>query len=864
MERTLSRPVTWGMVFLCALIAGNGLLFYRNLERIVTDMHRAGNASDGLIAVDQVVDLSKDMLMGSRQFVRYGKDSGADLYRRASQGLDQQLARAEHLCDESPEQRQRLSDLEQQAHEVRQIGAALTALPKIDDPAENTRRLATMDGSETIEAMRDTAAQIHASQQTTLQAWRDEAHAHYRTALIHCINATVGALILAGAVYMLARHDRRERDRMDTLRRADAARFRRLVEANVIGVLFVNLDGRVSDANDAFLKMIGVEHDELARGQVNWRTLAPGESADAIEAAIAEVRACGVATPFEKSFVRPDASTIPCLVGVVQLEAARGDCICYAVDLTQLKQAELTITRLNRELQDGVHELETLFELLPVGLALAKDPQCHEIDVNGELAHVLGISPNANASLTPLEGHKLPGYRFVQDGRVLEPAELPMQQVAARGRSLLNQELEVVREDGSSVKLLGNVAPLFDEDGCSRGCVGIFADLTERIRMEDELRRNSQAKDALLSMLGHELRNPLAAIAGSAELISLIRPEDANYQQSLAILKRHIGQLAQLIDRMLDLTRLTSGKVRLKLETLDLRDPLRAAIDAVQPLIRERQHHLQFALPSAPVSVSADRVRLEQLFANLLTNAAQFTPPGGRIDMRLIIDGPSALVSIHDTGDGIEEASLSTLFDLFSHINPQLDRSHVGLGMGLTVARCLVELHGGKIGASSDGRGKGSVFTVQLPLAPDAVAQRQIEPHASQPAVDTSRPLRVMVVEDQPDIARVMQALIQRCGHQPNWAPTAADALAMAAQWHPNLAFVDIGLPGMNGYELAHSMKADPQLRDIRLIALTGYGQPEYLQRSQEAGFAHHLVKPINAATLAQMLKECAATEDGL
>ncbi len=671
-------------------------------------------------------------------------------------------------------------------------------------------------------------------------------------------------------------------------------------------------------------------------------------------------------------------------------------CVCYAIDLTDRKKSDATILRLNRELQDRVHELETLFELMPIGLGLAKDAECREIAINSEYARLLGLPPREDTSLTATWSQRPEPFRVLQNGREVPREERPMYRVATDGKPILNAEYEVVRPDGTVVRLLEYVAPLFDEQGRSRGCVGAFIDVTERKRLQDqlqahadylqneqrwlesmldllpvpllliepatakaifanrdahemagghfplgepaerydriyhftdphgtlltaeqmpgvrvargerldgleinwhlpngtrtimisadtlpptnghgamavllfqditrlkqiqrELKRNNQAKDALLAMLGHELRNPLAAISGSAELIAMTRPEEPAYQQSLGILLRQIQHLTRLIDDMLDLARLAARKVRLRLENLDLAQALEGALQIVQPLILKRQHELTVESPEEPVFVLGDHVRLEQIFTNLLTNAVKYTDPGGRIQVRIEAKGERAIVRVCDNGIGLDPDAIPTLFDLFAQVNPQLDRSEVGLGIGLTVVRDLVQLHGGEISAFSEGLGKGSEFVVHLPLSDGSQAEALPASVAVNDMAASGRTLRVLVVEDQPDIGRVMRALIERAGHQSEWASTAPEALRLAQATLPDVAFIDIGLPGMNGYELARCMRADPLLKDIPLIALTGYGQEEFRLQSYTAGFTRHLVKPINAETLATLLREC-------
>jgi CheY-like chemotaxis protein len=396
--------------------------------------------------------------------------------------------------------------------------------------------------------------------------------------------------------------------------------------------------------------------------------------------------------------------------------------------------------------------------------------------------------------------------------------------------------------------------------------VGVFVDVTERVRLtrelqahathleeqQAELRRTNQAKDALLAMLGHELRNPLAAITGAADVVATHKPDELPYQAAKDILKRHIGHLTQLVDDMLDLTRLTTGRIRLRTKLIDLREPLTDALHTAKSLVDSRHHSLVIDLPESPVPLMADPTRLEQVFSNLLVNAAKYTDPGGRIEVRLTTADHRAIVVVRDNGIGIVAEKIPRLFDLFSQVDPALDRSHSGLGIGLTVVKSLVDLHGGAVKAVSAGLGKGSEFTVRLPLCEESQLVSAPPPAVPEPAA-VSRRLQVLVVEDNPDIAHLMVALIQRCGHHPTWAESGPAALEAVKSLVPDFALLDIGLPGMSGYELAAELRKRDRFSNVPLVALTGFGQEEDRNRSEAAGFARHVVKPISFDQLQQL-----------
>lgn len=857
MDRLPGKATTWGILLLGVLVAGNGVLSYRNLQRLATETDRKERAHEALFELQELGELSQDALAAATEYALSPAQSPPQAERHAAEEALRQLGRLDQVVDQLPDQSERLVLFKQQVERVVALGDDLVGIRQRQGPAAAAEFVDHRTGKAALAALRRNLGDIRSSQQAVFERWADESHDRQRSALINIVNATMGAVLLVGAVYGLMRRDRFQRNRTERLLRAGEARFRRLVDANVMGVFFMRFDGRVTDANDALLGMIGYSRADLTAGRIDWRRITPPEFAAADDQAIKQLRRSGASTPIEKEFIRQDGSRVACLVAAALLEESDELCICYAIDLTDRKKSEETIRRLNGELQDRLHELETLFELLPVGLGLAKDAECHEVAINTEFARLLGLPRREETNLTATWSQRPAPFKVLKDGREVPEDELPIRQVARTGRPVLDAEFEVIRADGSSVKLLEYVAPLFDGEGRSRGCVGAFVDVTERKRLEDQLTRSNQAKDALLAMLGHELRNPLAAVSGAAELIAAHRPDERVYQQSLAILRRQIGHLTQLIDDMLDLARLTAGKIRLRMGNVNLVEALSDCAQISQSVIVARRHQLTFDMPGQPVIVRGDRVRLEQIFSNLLTNAAKYTDPGGKIDIRVATEDGKATVRVRDNGIGLAPEMIPTLFELFAQVNPHLDRTEAGLGIGLTVVRNLVELHGGKISAFSRGLGQGSEFVVELPLASGVAAAASEPPSPLQQSDTPHRKLQVLVVEDQPDIARVMQALIERCGHQPQWASSAPDALQLARAERPDVAFIDIGLPGMNGYELASCMRADPLLKDLSLIALTGYGQEEDRARCYRSGFKRHLVKPIHAQTLATILRQC-------
>jgi signal transduction histidine kinase len=363
---------------------------------------------------------------------------------------------------------------------------------------------------------------------------------------------------------------------------------------------------------------------------------------------------------------------------------------------------------------------------------------------------------------------------------------------------------------------------------------------------EHQLNIADRRKDEFLAMLAHELRNPLAPIRNASELLARILPAEPHMQSTVGIVKRQITHLARLVDDLLDVSRITQGRIELQRRVVDLSSVIAQAMESVEPLVREKRHKVFVAASYGPFYVNGDSARLVQCISNILTNSAKYTDHGGEICIEVRAEKSTGVISITDNGVGISQELLPQIFDLFVQSNRTLDRSLGGLGIGLSVVRQLIEMHGGSVSAHSEGPGHGAVFEVRLPLV-DApgMAEEKLVPTAVAPR-------RILIVDDNTDAADSLAMLLQMEGHtaQPVYGPK--EALERATAFNPEVILLDIGLPGMDGYEVARRVRASGSR--AQLVALTGYGQFEDVERAQAAGFDAHLVKPVDLQTLFQKL----------
>ena len=507
--------------------------------------------------------------------------------------------------------------------------------------------------------------------------------------------------------------------------RTSEQRFRRVVESNMIGIVFWDEDGRITDANDGFLSMIDSSRAEVEAGRLDWRRLVPPDRLAFHTRALDEIRSTGICAPMESEVFRADGSRVPMLCAGASLGEHPLHGVTWVVDISDRKRVEA--------------EREALLRV------------------------------------------------------------------------------------------------------------------TERARSEAE--DASRQKDEFLAMLGHELRNPLAAVRNAVEAA---RRGSARREQALDIACRQADQLGRLIDDLLDVARITQGRIVLRRERVRAIDVVERAVESMVRVAEERGHALVVARPTPDVWVDVVPTRLEQVLVNLLTNAVKYTEPGGRIEVGAERVGKEAVLHVRDSGVGIAPEMIARIFEPFAQSERTLDRAQGGLGIGLTVVRRLVQLHGGRVEVRSDGLGKGAEFVVVLPALPASSADEvEAQAAAEAPAVRA----RVLVVEDNADAAEGLRMLLELAGHEVLVAHDGAAALEKARNEEPDLMLVDIGLPGIDGYEVARRIRREPSLRHLVLIALTGYGREADRTHALTAGFDHHIVKPVDPDGLMLLIARLAARD---
>jgi PAS domain S-box-containing protein len=429
-------------------------------------------------------------------------------------------------------------------------------------------------------------------------------------------------------------------------------------------------------------------------------------------------------------------------------------------------------------------------------------------------------------------------------------------------------EYRVAWPDGSVRWIHARGKVFFDEAGQPLRYVGINIDATEGKRMEESLRRQTEAlreadrrKNEFLSILAHELRNPLAPISNAIQILTLRGDDPALVAQTKEVMERQVHQMTRMVDDLLEVSRISRGKISLQTAPLDLAEVVATAVETSRPLVEAHHHTLTVTLPRSPARVEADGARLAQVLSNLLNNAAKYTEDGGRIDLIVEQALGEVVIRVRDNGIGIAPERLPSVFDMFEQIEGASDRSHGGLGIGLTLARRLVELHGGKIEAHSAGLGKGSEFVTRLAALAEPAMEPAPEPAERPPMPSANGSRRVLVVDDNVDSAESLAVLLRLYGHDVRLAHDGEAALEEARSFRPDVMFLDISLPKMDGYEVARRLRLEPGMGGLTLVAMTGYGQEEERRRTREAGFDSHLVKPVDFDMLQELLSSLPANQ---
>jgi PAS domain S-box-containing protein len=611
------------------------------------------------------------------------------------------------------------------------------------------------------------------------------------------------------------------------------ARISAIIETSEDAIISKSLDGVIETWNAGAERIFGYTTAEAIGKPITL--VVPRELIEEEAEILARLRRGERIEQYETVRVTKDGRRIDVSLSISPLRDGRGNLIGaskIARDITGSKQAEIA-------LRESEHRFSTFMQALP-GLAWIKDLHGRYVFVNDAAQAPFGRPRNALYGKT--------------DDELFPPETAAQFKKNDQAALSTPRGIEVIEslehKDGIHYSIVSKF-PILDAEGKAAYVGGVAIDITERMRAEEALRQADRRKDEFLATLAHELRNPLAPIRNAVQLLRL----DGNVettQSAIEMLDRQSTQLVRLIDDLLDISRISRGKIELRREWVDLTSVVSQALEAARSYEANDGHELTVELPSEPIFLNADSIRLAQVIGNLLNNAYKFTPRGGHIRLLVEREDGDALIRVQDTGIGIAPRHLPHIFEMFSQGDTSLERSRGGLGIGLSLVQRLVELHGGTVEAHSKGPGFGTELIVRLPMSEDLIPPR------SKPALDTVQAIgvsrRVLVVDDNQDAATSLAMLLKQLGCEVCLAHDGLEAVEAATAAHPQIVLLDIGLPKLNGYDAGRLIREKCPDPNLVLIALTGWGQPEDRRRSEEAGFDAHLVKPVDISALKAIL----------
>ena len=619
-------------------------------------------------------------------------------------------------------------------------------------------------------------------------------------------------------------------------------RLRRALAIETVGVLFFTLDGRMLDANASFERMSGYTAAEL-REAVHWRQLTAPEFLERTARAADDVVARGETAPYEKQMIRKDGSRWWGLFAPKRIAGSglTAECVEFIVDITDTKRAEAA-------LRESDERQRMALDAAALG-TWRHDIAAGILELDARARRHYGVdsgAPTLDAVVARIHPEDRPGLLHAMQA-ALDPAI----------KAPVRADYRVMAEDGGVRWLAVNGQVHFEGDGAAaRPTIGVGTtrDITPQRAADAALREAERRKDEFLAMLAHELRNPLAPIRAAVGILRQPDVPGAIAARARDIIERQVAHMTRLVDDLLDVSRLSRGQITLQQTPQRLDEVLDAAVETARPAIEQHGHRFEQRRGARPVCVHGDLARLSQVFANLLNNAARYTPAGGAIAIDVAAGDGVVEVAVTDTGQGIAPDRLEQIFDLFAQGSGSPGPTVGGLGIGLALARRLIELHGGTLRASSPGEGLGSRFTATLPTIAfeTAVASGGDALHAARQVLAR----RVLVVDDSVDAADMVATLLESAGCVVRAAHSGEQAVAAFPEFRPEIVLMDLGMPGMSGLEACRRIRALPAGDGVFVAALTGWGQDEDRRRTRDAGFDAHVVKPVATDALLELVEQ--------
>ena len=836
-RRTNPWLVAAGALVIFVLLVDLGLSV-RNTRALRDDASWVDHTYQVLLGLDRVVGFVQEAETNKRGSILTGEPRFLARYHAAIANARAQVDTIALLTRDNAAQQARMPELRSRVEsKIAEMERVLALRDTLGLEAARQGIIADAGAAE-MESVRTLVDTMAANERALLADRSARSDQSYRRAVGSGLLSGALGLLAVSAFLMVLRRHLAERLRTAAAIAEHGERLRTTLSSIGDAVIATDLEARVTSLNPIAEQLTGWTSSDAAGRPltdvfriVNELTREPAPNP--VQRAIEEGGIVGLAN--HTVLVARDGREHPIEDSAAPIRGEDGQifgCVLVFRDVTDRRASDLALAESEERLRLAVRAADAATWVwdMPTGIlrADARLAFLYDLDAD-ELERGMPVE-RAFASVEPEDADRV--RRDVMDAVLAgKPFEV---------------EFRMKGRDGA-VRWLRSVGRVeVDDEGKPLRTSGAVLDMTERKRVEQELSDSDRRKDEFLATLAHELRNPLAPLRNCLQILSVARDGEAA-ATARAMMERQLSQMVGLIDDLLDLSRISQGKIELRKERVDLDRLVFDAIETTRPSVEQAGHAIHIAVPDEPVYVDGDVTRLSQVFTNLLTNAAKYTERGGRIDIALSPDG---VVTVRDTGIGIPRDMLPRIFDMFTQVDRSIERAQGGLGIGLWLVRRLVELHGGTIEARSDGPGKGSAFVVRLPIAAGPAPATAPAPAPGAPRVGR----RILVVDDNRDSATSLALMLQLMGNEVRTAHDGAEGIEAAAAFRPEVVLLDLGMPRLNGYDAARKLREQPWGRNLLLVALTGWGQESDRARSKDAGFDHHLVKPVEPATLERLL----------
>ncbi len=836
----LNLPIKIGFVVLMVVIGASTALGYRHTRLLHESQGIVAHTYRFMAQLGSVHVTLLDAESGARGYAITGDEAHLAPYESANEAFEERLYQLELLTQDNESQRALVDRLR---HAVRARSVALGEVvdaARGGDTAAAARVVGIGEGRRLMDAVRQVISEMEENEGALLEERLAVARRSFDTAQTTGLIVGISALLLIGLVFHLVRRfdNLRERAARDA---ADAEeRFRVTLSSIGDAVLVTGPRGRLTFLNEATVAVTGIGPERLGQGFDEVLECVSESTGATIEnpATSAQRERGVVRTPPDTVIRLADGVVRPIEATAASIRAQDGTdlgVVLVVRDVSERRQAQRDLERSTERFRSLVQAASQIVWTARGDGTVEEDSPTWRQFTGQTVEELRGMGWLEALHPDDRERVRVQWMDCVQNVR---PIQVEYRLRTARG----GYRWSVAR-----------AVPVLDEGGNVREWVGMNHDIHSRKEAEQEQREESRRKDEFIALLAHELRNPLAPLRNGLEVLKTCEKPDT--ERVVEIMDRQVEHLVRLVDDLLDVSRISQGKLSLRTERTDIRDVLRQVCDVALPWIQNKDQHLAITLPSEPMWVEGDPVRLAQVVSNLLNNASKYSDRESHIWLTAEVVGPEVRISVRDTGEGIAPEMLPRVWDLFLQGHLRTDRGEGGLGIGLTLVKRLVEMHGGTVEAISDGVGRGSEFVVRLPSAPAPRARSNGSGGSAQnaPAGAASTALRVLVIDDNEDSAESLGMLLRLEGHDVRTVYRGEAGLDTAERFDPQLVLCDIRMPGMNGYEVARHLRKMPG-SSAMLVALTGFGSSADRDLSAQAGFDHHLVKPVDPAHLADVL----------